>query len=162
MTAEAQEKRYISNDVFCSEIQHMLEEGLNVDFTVTGNSMWPLLKHGRDRVILTLCRADDIKKGDIVLFEAMPSRYLLHRVTDVSETSFETTGDFNTFRDGRFPGECVIGKAVRIIRKDKNYKSDSILMRIYSACWMCLFVFRKPVLKLLFFISKFGSKKRQS
>ena len=115
----APEIRYLSNDVFCSAVQQMLEEGLKVEFTVTGNSMWPLLKSGRDKVTLTLCDPDNIKKGDVILFEAMPSKYLLHRVTRICEKTFDTTGDFNSFRDGSFPLECVIGKAVSITRKGK-------------------------------------------
>ena len=154
MIAQVQEIKYIPNDVFCSAVKQMLEDGTDVEFTVTGNSMWPLLKNGRDRVTLTLCKSDDIKKGDIVLFEALPSKYLLHRVTRVSEKIFETTGDFNTFRDGSFPKKCIIGRAVKITRKGKRYKTDSLLIKLYSFWWMSLFPVRKPLLKFFSLVSK--------
>ena len=151
------EKKNIPNEEFFSAVRQTLEEGKDVDFTVTGNSMWPLLKHGRDRVVLR--KTEIVKKGDVVLFEALPSKYMLHRVTQISEDNFETTGDCNSFRDGRFPKSCVIGKAVRIIRKEKSYSIESFLIKIYSALWMRLFVFRKPALKLLLFLSKHGRYK---
>lgn len=96
----------------------------------------------------------DSETGDVVLFEVLPSKFLLHRVTDVSEKDFETAGDFNSFRDGRFPGNCVIGKAIKFIRKDKCYESDSFFIKFYSALWMLLYPFRKPMVKLLMLISR--------
>ncbi len=154
MAAERKEIVYIPNDEFCAAVRQMLEEGKDVDFTVTGNSMWPLLKSRRDRVVLTLCKPQDIRKGDVVFFEALPSKFLLHRVTKLKENAFETTGDFNTFCDGVFPKDCVIGKAVRIIRKGKCYGVNSFLMRSYSALWRSLYFARKPLIKLLFWVSR--------
>lgn len=152
----SEEKKYIPNDEFFSAVCQTLEEGTDVDFTVTGNSMWPLLRHGRDRVILR--GTDGIKKGDIVLFEALPSKYLLHRVTRVYVSCFETAGDFNAFYDGKFPVSCVVGKAVRIIRKGKTYETKSPLMQIYSSLWMMMFPLRKPLVKIYIILSKIRNK----
>lgn len=160
MAAEKKDLVYIPNDEFCAAVRQMLQEGRDVDFTVTGNSMWPLLRHGRDRVVLTLCKAQDIRKGDVILFEAQPSKFLLHRVTKLKENSFETTGDFNTFRDGSFQNNCVIGKAVKFIRKGKEYKADSLIMRLYSALWRILYFARKPLVRFLIWFSKHRVKKQ--
>ncbi len=148
------EVKYLPSDVFCPAINEMLNEGLDVEFTVSGNSMWPLLKHGRDKITLTAYNDEAVKKGDIILFEALPSKYLLHRVTRVSEANFETTGDRNTFRDGTFHKDCIIGKAVKITRKGKAHKISSLIMRTYAFCWMSTFIIRKPLLRVLTLISK--------
>jgi hypothetical protein len=79
---------------------------------------------------------------------------MLHRVTCVSEKYIETTGDFNTFRDGRFPKNCVKGKVVSITRKGKRYKTDMCLIKMYSVCWMRLFTVRKPLLSFIKMISR--------
>lgn len=150
MAAEKKKIAYIPNDEFFTAVRQMLDSGKEVDFTVTGNSMWPLLKHGRDRVVLTSCKAQDIRKGDVILFEALPSKYLLHRVTKLNANTFETTGDFNTFRDGSFSRECVIGKAVKTVRNGKSYSTKSFFMRFYSAFWRSFYFARKPLIKLLF------------
>ncbi|MBR4287736.1 MAG: hypothetical protein IKT55_08545 [Clostridia bacterium] len=149
------EVKYLPNDIFCPAIQEMLSEGMDVEFTITGNSMWPLLKHERDTITLTLCNGENVKKGDIILFEALPSKYLLHRATGVSKSSFESTGDRNTFRDGTFPKACIIGKAVKITRKGKSRKTKSPLIRLYSFFWMNTYPLRKPILMALNLISKF-------
>ena len=154
MIGQEKEIRYIPNDAFFLAVQQMLEEGIKVDFTVTGNSMWPLLRHGRDVVTIAACEGSQIKKGDVILFEALPSKYLLHRVTHVSEKCFETTGDFNTFRDGLFPEKCVKGKVVNVTRKGKFYSTKHWLIKLYSACWMRLFKVRKPLLTFIRLLSK--------
>ena len=48
-------------------IQRMLDETGQVYVHVTGMSMWPLLYHLRDGVLLV--RPDNIHTGDIVLFD---------------------------------------------------------------------------------------------
>ncbi len=154
MSEQSQEIKYIPNDVFYLAVEQLLKDGTDVEFTVTGNSMWPLLKHGRDTVILASYKGSGIKKGDIILFEPLPSKFLLHRVTRVFEKRIETAGDFNTFRDGIFPESCVRGKVIGITRKGKHYNPDTRLIKFYSICWMRLFAVRKPLLNLIRFISK--------
>lgn len=154
MIARSQEIKYIPNDIFGLTVQQMLEAGTDVEFTVSGNSMWPLLKHGRDKVTLRFSDGTDIKKGDIILFEALPSKYLLHRITRVFDTQFESTGDFNTFRDGIFPKSCVKGRVIKLTRKGKAHKTDELLIKLYTVCWMSFFAIRKPLLKIIRLISK--------
>ena len=47
-------------------VRLLLHEGYSASFTVTGKSMWPLLGHGRDQVILESCAGKALKKGDII------------------------------------------------------------------------------------------------
>ena len=49
-------------------INGCLSDGLDVTFTVTGNSMQPLLEHNRDQVVLTKPIIDKIKKRDVPLY----------------------------------------------------------------------------------------------
>ena len=105
-------------------------------------------------VTIAACKGSQIKKGDVILFEALPSKYLLHRVTHVSKKYFETTGDFNTFRDGRFSKDCVKGKAVNVTRKGKFYSTEHWLIKLYSVCWMRLFKVRKLLLRFIRLLSK--------
>ena len=44
--------------------------------------MWPFICHGRDRVVLSSCTPDQLKVGDIVLFQTPLGNYMLHRITE--------------------------------------------------------------------------------
>lgn len=130
-------------------IGQLLDEGYEAAFTVTGNSMWPLLRHGRDRVVLENCKNNPIKKGDVVLFSPAPGRYLLHRVDWRQGALLRTSGDGNNYRDGTFPDRCVIGKAVSFVRKGKVISCKQISYRMYSCVWLALFRFRPLLLHIL-------------
>lgn len=42
--------------------EKLLAEGKRVKFTVSGNSMWPLIIHNRDSVMLVPCDKERLKK----------------------------------------------------------------------------------------------------
>ena len=44
-------------------VHQLLQDGYDAEFTVTGNSMWPLLVHGRDSVTLRKAEVSSLKKG---------------------------------------------------------------------------------------------------
>lgn len=147
------EKRWISSQVLFSEIATQLAEGRRAAFTVTGMSMWPLLCHGRDQVILEKLKRSP-KVGDIVLLKAN-EKYLLHRVTKVRKNRFETTGDGNYYHDGWFSDGCIIGRAVTLIRNKKEIDCDSIRWKIFSRFWISFFLLRRPAFYIWFRIRRF-------
>ena len=50
---------------------------------VTGNSMRPFIKDGRDTVWLEACKDSDYKRGKILLFRREGGKFVLHRVRKV-------------------------------------------------------------------------------
>ena len=47
---------------------------------ITGTSMLPLLKEGRDLVELESCSQERLKKGDVVLYKKNDGTLVLHRI----------------------------------------------------------------------------------
>ena len=137
-------------------VRQFLQDGYFASFTVTGNSMWPLLRHGRDHVVLEPCTGKPLKKSDIVLFMPAKGRYLLHRIDWVREERFRTTGDGNCFRDGTFDQDCVVGRVVTLVRKGKEISCTNWRYRLASRIWMALFWARPVLLKVL---RKFATRK---
>lgn len=128
-------------------VQQLLQDGYDAEFTVTGNSMWPLLAHGRDRV--TLRRLDrPLEKGDIVLLRAKQG-YLLHRVTRLKNGTVQTTGDYNCYRDDFVDISCVLGRVVGFTRKEKQVICSDPLYKLSSWLWRVLFPVRPLLLRLL-------------
>lgn len=154
-----EEKRWISSEDLFSAIAELLAEQKQAVFTVTGMSMWPFICHGRDQVVVEACNSDMLKKGDIILWCTPSGKYLLHRITTLSENCFETTGDGNCFRDGIFPRSCIKARVVKIIRKEKTIDCSSPFWKIVFHIWMWFFPLRKWLLKLLRKISQLKRKR---
>ncbi len=136
-------------------IKELLAEGRQAAFTVTGMSMWPLLCHGRDQVVLEACDPGQLAVGDILLFRAPPGNYLLHRVTALRPGQFQATGDGNFFRDGWFSNSCVQGRVVRLIREGKHIDCGGGTYRAACRVWMHLFPVRKWLFAGWFRIRKY-------
>lgn len=82
---------------FFSIVRKKLLAGRNVCFRVTGNSMFPLFRAGRDSVCIRPCSSVTIekpKRGDIILF-CISGKYILHRVMRIEGNRVVTAGDGN-------------------------------------------------------------------
>lgn len=142
-------------------VEAELALGRLASFTVTGMSMWPFLCHGRDQVVVTACDPDSLQVGDVILFQTPLGNYMLHRVTALRQDSFETTGDGNCFRDGRFPRTCVRAKVIRILRDGKVIDCASPRWRFLFRVWTFLFPVRAPLLRLLKKIGRYKARIRR-
>ncbi|MGN0333093.1 MAG: S24/S26 family peptidase [Lachnospiraceae bacterium] len=148
------QKKYISSKILFSAISEQLAKDRQAVFTVTGMSMWPFLCHGRDQVIVEKAEKEYLKIGDIVLFLISNDKYILHRVTQLSCDSFQSTGDGNIFRDGWFPYESIVAKVGKVIRNGKVIDCNSREWETLSWIWMRLFRVRKWLFFFWFKIRK--------
>lgn len=149
------DKEFVSAQVLFPIIKELLAEGKQASFTVTGMSMWPFLCHGRDRVVLDACLPETLMLGDILLFRTAQGNYMLHRVTALRSSQFQTTGDGNYFRDGWFPNSCILGRAVQLIRKGKNIDCCNQKYKVICRIWMLMFPIRKWIFAVWFRIRKY-------
>lgn len=134
-------------------VYQLLQDGYDVEFTVTGNSMWPFLAHGRDRVTLRRMGEISPKKGDIVLLQTGHG-YLLHRITRLENGMLQTTGDRNCYRDDLVSVEKILGRVVFFTTKGKQISCSNPLYRLCSWLWRVLFPIRPFLLRLLFKIRR--------
>lgn len=136
----------VENQFLFSEITRMLAEGRKASFVVVGYSMYPFLVSGRDSVIIECPGNKGYRKGDILLFQPVPGKYILHRATKLTKEGFEATGDGNFFRDGFFPYDCIVGRAVAIVRKGKTISCSALWYQLLYRIWGWLFPFRKHLI----------------
>ena len=141
------QRQKVENTALFEEIRAMLAQGLDARFTVSGNSMWPILVHNRDSVVITPCTKP--KRGDVVLFCPVEGQYLLHRIYRIKKDRIYTCGDGNCHRDGDFPVSSIMGKVVTLERKGKQIPCTRWWYRCYSTLWRWCYPFRRPLLKLL-------------
>ena len=149
------EKKLISAKVLFAAISEQLACDRQAVFTVTGMSMWPFICHVRDQVIVAPVKTENLRTGDIILFRASEETFLLHRITHLDADFFETTGDGNLFRDGKFPYHCIIARAEKVIRAGKTIDCSSPVWKMLSGIWMLLFPIRSSVFFLWSHLRKY-------
>ena len=98
------------------KFEEVLEKDGELFLTNVGYSMYPLIKQRED--ILHIIKADDYKRGDIILFKSNIDHYVLHRILKIKKDQIITAGDYNYFKDQPIKKEQVLGKLVTIKKKD--------------------------------------------
>ena len=115
----------------------LAEEGtaLPMRIPLEGDSMRPLIRRGRDRVtIVPLTRP--LKRGDVVLFESPPGRYVVHRVYRLREDAVQTLGDNCWNPDPWMKEKQVLGQAVQAERDGRKIPLDNRAARAFGRLWM--------------------------
>ncbi|MBQ2952379.1 MAG: S24/S26 family peptidase [Clostridia bacterium] len=72
--------------------REQLAAGKKVRFTPHGNSMWPMLRSGRDMVELSAL-PQQLRKHDLVLYQRANGHYVLHRIVHMDQGSITCSGD---------------------------------------------------------------------
>jgi len=118
-------------------IEEVLDaEGVFVT-TTSGMSMYPMLRHRRDTVIIRP-KNGRLKKYDVPLYRR-GREYVLHRIIRVNDNgTYDIRGD-NCFEvEKGIPDECIIGYLDGFSRGSKDVGMDCAGYRIYSRVWVAL------------------------
>ena len=118
----------IANECFFAWVESEIKSGRSVKFRVKGNSMMPLLRNGKDEVVVGPYDKEELKLFDVILFR-QTDRYVLHRIIQFfshlfvgfqfvlpSCTDFFFTGSFHDL----FPYGTVPYQQVEPLRAGKE------------------------------------------
>lgn len=72
----------VSLDELAPIMTECMEQGQEVVFTITGNSMSPFLRNRKDQVVLTTCDPTALQPGDVPLYRRRSGKYVLHRLVE--------------------------------------------------------------------------------
>jgi len=107
-----------------------LEENGEFNAFTKGPSMQPMLRQGRDIVIIKKA-VGELQKGDVPLYKRPNYDYLvLHRILKVRENDYIIRGD-NTYKLEYVPKEYVVGVLSGFYHKGKYY--DCSKSKAYKA-----------------------------
>lgn len=125
-------------------MNELLSQGKSVEITVTGNSMYPMLRHRISRV--RLAPAGDLQKGDLPLYRRDNGSFVLHRIIAVDDGKYTCCGD-NQWRPepGIRPDQIVA--VVSDFARGSRWTSCS--GRVYRLYWM-FWVTIRPLRRLVF------------
>lgn len=96
-----------------------IEKNGYVVYTNVGDSMMPLLRQGKDLMVIKKI-GSPLKKYDVVLFKRPNGAYVLHRIIKKSGPGlYKIAGDNRSFVE-EIPEERIIGILAEIIRDGKH------------------------------------------
>ena len=117
---------------------------------ITGTSMLPLLKEGRDRVELEPCSQERLKKGDVVLYKKNDGTLVLHRIIKTENREFFTVlGDHQFKNAERVNKHQIIAVACGFFIKGRYVTEKTRWYRMYKKIWLCNLNVRRIILAVL-------------
>ena len=128
------------------ELVDIISAGGRVHLVVSGYSMSPFLKHGRDVVCLRACGGQDLKRGQILLFARPDGSVILHRVRKVLPSGeLIMNGDAQDWCE-TVSTRQVVAVVESVDRNGRTLSADCIWFRLWNLLWYPT----RPVRPLLF------------
>ena len=139
----------IANDLFFAWAEAELSAGRSVRIRLKGTSMTPLLRDGRDEVIVVPYVEGELSPMDVVLFRYRGG-HLLHRIVRRDGDCLLMQGDGCLVAQERCAITDVVGRVVAVVRPSGRVVSvSSWRWRLPSLLWCRLGVLRRPLLRCL-------------
>ena len=138
--------RIVDIDAYMPVLRELLAQGQSVCLTVTGESMSPFLRHGRDQVLLE-CVTAPPGRGDMVLFQRRGGQYIMHRILRrLPDGNYALIGDGQQQVEMPIATQQIFAVVTQVCRKGKWIGSESFWWRFFAGPWLMLLPLR-PVLR---------------
>lgn len=126
-------------------MEEVLALGKSVEITVTGNSMYPMLKHRVSRV--RLAPAGELRAGDIPLYRRDNGKFVLHRIVSLEGETFTCCGDNQWVLEPGLRPDQVLGVMTHYAREGEDWKPcGGPLYTAYRTGWVTARPLRRLVI----------------
>ena len=136
-----------------SDFRTELNRNGKIIYTNVGDSMMPLIKQGRDVLIIEKTYGR-LKKYDIPLYQRDSGQYVLHRILKVREKDYVICGDNRWQKETGITDRHIIGVLTGIIRNGKEISVQDGKYQIYVHLWCDFFPVRAFVLRTRNFLKR--------
>lgn len=139
--------RTIDTFEYISVLRELVESGHEVCVKVSGYSMYPFLRSGRDTAFF---RKPDrkLRVGDIVFYQRLSGQYILHRICEIDDSALYMLGDSQRQVEGPILPEQVFAVVTHVERDGKEIWPDDKLWSFYAGPWRHLISVRPWLIKL--------------
>jgi len=114
-------------------MEEQLAAGRKVRFSPKGTSMLPMLRQGRDSVVLSPVPAR-LKKYDLPLYRRTNGQFVLHRIVKVGET-YTCIGDNQYQLEAGVRQEQMIAVVTAFVRNGREHSVEEWPYRAYCRLW---------------------------
>lgn len=128
-------------------IKELIEIDAAVPLCITGSSMMPTLKPGRDSVLLEKCTEASFRIGKILLFERKDGSLVLHRIRKIRGGTLIMNGDSHVWCES-ISREQAIACVSHIIRNEKKISCNSAVEKLRNILWYPTLPFRAFLKKI--------------
>ena len=139
--------RYLKPEELMPQLEEILQQAQAVPLVISGSSMAPFLRHGRDTVYLSRV-TEPLKRGDMILYRRRSGAYILHRILRAEEDVYTLVGDGQLLPEPGIRRDQVIAIVTAVRRKEKLLKPGSFLWEFFEHVWLGILPLRPYVLKL--------------
>ena len=115
-------------------IRERLEAGYSVRFFPKGTSMLPMLRQGRDSVLLSPLPSNRLHKYDLPLYQRSNGQYVLHRIVNVGDT-YTCIGDNQFVYEYDIQDDQIIGVVTAFYREKSKISVQNFCHRAYCRLW---------------------------
>lgn len=155
MQSSFMKKAYEINSYPMAELIPLITDFINeckeVVFTARGNSMRPLLRDGKDQLILASAKEKNIGIGDVVLYKRENGAYVAHRIVDIEpDGSYTMLGDAQFQTEKGIRQDQIIAVASGFIIRGKEKSLNSQCYRKYVKFWKKSKLIKKIYLKFFY------------
>ena len=122
-----------SMDELVPLFREQLALGRSVRFSPKGVSMLPMLREGKDSVVLSPV-PEKLKKYDLPLYQRDNGKYILHRIVKAGET-YTCMGDNQFTREDGLRQDQMIGLVTAFYRGNRKISVRSPIYWLYCRAW---------------------------
>ena len=125
--------------------------------TTVGVSMRPLIKQGRDSVMIEKPSAR-LNKNDVALYKRYDGKYVLHRIVEVRPDDYVFLGDNCMSKEYGIKDDQVIGVMTALVRDGKDVDLTGFGYKFYVSMWSMLTPVRILWKKTIAFLKRIAKK----
>lgn len=128
-----------------STFEEELRRSGKLVYTNVGCSMLPLLRQGKDLMVISPRPSGRLRRYDAVLYKR-GDKYILHRILKVRKNDYVICGDHNWRREYGITDGQIIGILSSFVRDGKEISVTDRHYLLYVHLWCDFFYIRAAVL----------------
>lgn len=138
----------MTDEQIIQEAVRLVQDGVSVTFPVKGRSMLPFIFGGRESVILQ--KPGSLQRGQVVLAQVSPDRYVVHRIIKAEPDRITLMGDGNICGTEICTPANVLAVATHVVdEKGKRRTLESKGQMFKARVWYVIRPLRRIILAVL-------------
>ena len=131
-----------------STFEEQLAKNGKLIYTNKGDSMMPLIKQGRDLLVIEPVHGR-LKKYDVPLYRRDSGQYVLHRILKVRPNDYVICGDNRWVKEYGIEDRHIIGVLTAVIRNGKEIKVTDWKYMMYVHLWCDFYPVRAIIVHVI-------------